>query len=338
MNKNLLRYLTFIGLIALVFACSKDETKVVMQASPIVPTIQTVPDLTLKRASGKDTLTFVGTAVDPGFQASANYFLEACAKGNNFADAVVLISGVSDKSMKITVSDLNGIFLKKFPADQVSAVDLRIRSVLIVDAGTGAAGTSSNPMVYSSPSSTVNVTVYGLPRLDLTNSGVVQKIESPLGDGKYSGYVKLDLTKPFTLKDPDTNVVYGNAAGKLAVTSTAITPSDNGWFMMKADTKALTYSMDAYMIGLIGSATANGWNSPDSKMDFDSKTGTWVITTTLIDGEIKFRLNDGWAWNLGGTTDNLTQGGANIAVTAGKYTISLTIINGSTGTCKIVKI
>ena len=91
------------------------------------------------------------------------------------------------------------------------------------------------------------------------------------------------------------------------------------------------------MIGLIGSATSNGWNSPDSKMDYDAKTGTWVITTNLLDGEIKFRLNDGWAWNLGGTTDNLTQGGANIAVSAGNYTISLTIINGTTGTYKIVK-
>ena len=91
------------------------------------------------------------------------------------------------------------------------------------------------------------------------------------------------------------------------------------------------------MIGLVGSATPNGWDSPDQKMDYDAVTGTWKKTLTLVAGEFKFRLNDAWVWNLGGTTDNLTQGGNNIAVTAGNYTISLTIINGTTGTYKIVK-
>jgi starch-binding outer membrane protein SusE/F len=337
MNKNLFKYLTFIGLIGLMFACSKDETKVGMLISPVVPTIQTVPGLTLKRTTGKDTLEFVGTPVNPGFAASANYFLEAGAAGTNFADPVVLVSGAQDKSMKITVGDLNGLLLKKFPADQVSSIDFRIRSVLVLDAGTGAPGTTASPLVFSSNATTVNVTIYGLPKLDLVNSGVTQGISSPLGDGKYAGFVKLSATKPFTLKDPDANVSYGNSAGKLAVNGAAITPSDNGWFKMAADTKALTFSTEAYMIGLIGSATSNGWNSPDTKMDYDAKLGAWVTTATLIDGEIKFRLNDGWAWNLGGTPNNLTQGGANLAVTAGTYTISLTIINGQTGTCTIVK-
>jgi hypothetical protein len=93
------------------------------------------------------------------------------------------------------------------------------------------------------------------------------------------------------------------------------------------------------MIGLIGDATPNGWNTPDSKMDYDSKTGTWHITIDLIVGTIKFRLNDGWTWNLGGTPDNLVQGGDNLPIaTAGNYTITLTInTDGQTGSCTIVK-
>jgi hypothetical protein len=332
MNKNLLIYITFIGLFGLLFSCTKDETKVVMLASPIAPTIKTMPDLTLKRANGKNSLSFVGTAVDPGFQASATYFLEACVKGTNFADPVSIMNDVQDLEMKITVSDLNGIFLKKFAADQVTSLDFRIRAVLSIDAGTG-----YTPMVYSSAIKSVDVTTYGLPRLDLIGSGVTQKIESPLGDGKYTGYIKLDKTKSFTLKDPDAGTVYGASGAALAVNGAGITATDNGWYKFNANIPGLSYTMEAYMIGLIGSATSNQWNSPDSKMDYDAKTGTWVITTNLTDGEIKFRLNDGWAWNLGGTTDNLTQGGANIAVSAGNYTISLTIINGTTGTYKIVK-
>lgn len=341
--KNLIIYFTFIGLIGLLFSCEKDETKVVMLTSPIAPTIQTVPNLTLKRTTGNDTLVFVGTAVDPGFQASTTYFLEACAKGNNFKDAVVILSSVKPDAFKITVSDLNGIFLKKFPADQVSSVDLRIRSLLVVDAGTGALGTGNKPFEYISEVKNANVTVYGLPRLDLIGSGIDQKIESALGDGKYAGFVKLDKTKAFTLKNPDSNVIYGTTGGKLAVNGTGITPTDNGWFKFGADTQGLTFTMDAYMIGLVGSATPNGWNSPDTKMNYHAQSGTWRITTDLIDGEIKFRLNDGWAWNLGGTPDKLIVDAGNIAVTAGNYTIVLTITNPKSvkgevgGSCTITK-
>lgn len=324
--KNLMIYLSFIGLFGLLFSCEKDETKVVMLTNPVVPTIQTLPDLTLKRTSGNDTLVFVGTAVDLGFQASATYFLEACAKGNNFTDAVVLVSSVKPTALKITVSDLNGILLKKFPADQVSSVDLRLRSILVVDAGTGALGTSTKPFEYISVVKNANVTIYGLPRIDLIGSGMDQKIESALGNGKYSGLVKLDVTKPFTLKNPDSGSVYGaNGAAVLAINGTGLTTSANGWFKLDADTQALTYKMVPYMIGLIGSATPNGWNTPDTKMVYDAPSGTWRITTDLIDGEIKFRLNDGWAWNLGGTPGQLVVDGGNIAVTAGNYTIVLTI-------------
>ena len=71
---------------------------------------------------------FTGTPVDPGFAASANYFLEACATGNNFADAVVLYSGTKSDTIRMTVSDINGILLKKFPADQASSVDFQTES------------------------------------------------------------------------------------------------------------------------------------------------------------------------------------------------------------------
>jgi starch-binding outer membrane protein SusE/F len=322
MKKNLIIYLTVIGLIGLFSSCEKDGTNVVMSASPAVPTIKTMPNLTLQRTNGTATLLFVGTPVDPGFRASATYFLEACAKGNNFANAVTVLSAVQDTALKITVSDLNGILLKKFPGDQASQVDFRIRAVLVVDAGTGA-----KPMVYSSATKSADVTLYGLPRLDLTGSGVIQKIESALGDGKYAGYVKLDAAKPFTLTDPDAGTVYGANGAALAVNGTGITAAASGWYKFTVDTKALTYKLEGYRIGLVGSATANGWNTPDTPMDYNAQTGTWYITTDLIDGQIKFRFNDGWAWNLGwnpGKTE-LVHNGDNIDVTAGNYTINLTI-------------
>lgn len=335
--KNLYIYLTFIGLIGLLFSCEKDETKVVMLTNPIAPTLTTVPNLTLERTNGNDTLVFAGTAVDPGFQASATYFLEACAAGNNFTDVVAILSGIKPNTLKITVSDLNGIFLKKFPADQVSSVDLRLRSVLVVDAGTGAAGTSTEPFEYISEIKNASVTIYGLPRLNLIGSGIDQKIESALGDGNYTGFVKLDKTKAFTLEDPDANVMYGNTGGKLAVNGAGIIPAENGWYKLTANTEALTFSTEAYMVGLIGSATPNEWNSPDSKMDYDAATGLWSITLNLTVGEVKIRANDAWgsinlglgdATHPGYSLSNLwnDSGSSNIPInTAGNYTISVLI-------------
>jgi len=350
MKKNLIIYLTFIGLIGLLTGCEEDQTKVVMLGNPVAPTLVTMPDLALTRTNGGQVLEFKGTPVDPGFNASATYFLEACAAGTDFADPVILYSGSQDLSIKITVSDLNGMLLRKFPADAVSQTDWRIRAVLTVDAGTGAPGTSTKPFVYSSAPKSASVTLYGLPRLDLVNSGMTQKIESALGDGKYFGFVKLDATKPFTLFDPDGNKTYGASGSALALNGTAIPVGATGWHKLTVDVKALTYKLEEYQIGLVGSAITGddtGWNSPDKKMDYNSTNGTWSITINLFVGDIKFRLNDGWAWNLGyrpggKNLEDLFHNGDNIAMTAGNYTITLTITvaepNGSeAGKCTIKK-
>jgi hypothetical protein len=346
MKKHILIYLTFIGLTALFAGCENDGEIVTMLSNPVAPTLQTLPNLTLERVNGTQMLEFVGTPVDPGFTASATYYLDACAAGTDFADPVVVYSGIEAKSIKISVSDLNGILLKKFPADATTSVDFRLRAVLVVDAGTGAPGTGTNTFSYASAVKNASVTLYGLPRLDLIGSGMDQKVESALGDGTYTGLVKLNTANPFTLLDPDVGTSYGGAAGALSVNGPAIVPERTGWERMNVDVNAMSYEISEYRIGLVGSATPNGWDTPDQPMEFDPATGTWSITVNLVDGEIKFRLNNAWAWNLGyrpGGTDpgDLFHNGDNIAVTAGNYTITLTITqpNGpdEAGSCTIVK-
>lgn len=340
MKKKLYTIIAIIGLIAFFTGCEKDGTRIVMLEDPVDPTIVSIPDMTLERSSANDTLEFVGTPVDPGFTASATYFLEACPTGNGFADVTEIWSGVDVTSIKISVGDVNGALKKDFPADEQSTIDFRLRAVLVVDAGTGSPGTSTDPFEYTSNAVTADVTVYGLPRLDLVNSVKDQKVESALGDGVYTGIVKVDPASPFTLLDPDTGTEYGGTGGTLAVDGAAIVAPDAGHHVLDVSVPDLTYSFTARMIGLVGSATPNGWDSPDQKMDYDQASGTWSITLDLVVGDIKFRLNDGWAWNLGGTTDNLYHNGPNIAVDeAGNYTITLNItdFDGEEGTFTIVK-
>lgn len=76
--------------------------------------------------------------------------------------------------------------------------------------------------------------------------------------------------------------------------------------------------------GVVGSATPNGWNGPDIKM-WNSTDGNLVAYATLAAGEIKFRKNNDWGVNLGGSNGTLSSGGSNIAVTAGTYKITINV-------------
>ena len=76
--------------------------------------------------------------------------------------------------------------------------------------------------------------------------------------------------------------------------------------------------------GVVGSATPNSWNGPDIKM-WNSTDGNLVAYATLSAGKIKFRKNNDWGVNLGGSNGTLSSGGADIAVTAGTYKITINV-------------
>jgi hypothetical protein len=292
MNKKIFIYLTFIGLIGLLFSCEKDETRAVLMDNPIAPSITTVPNLTLKRSNGVNMLEFVGTPVDPGFKASATYYLEVCAKGNNFQDALLILSDKQDLSMKITVADLDGILLKKFPADVVSSLDFRIRAVLSVSSGSGS-------FVYSSAAKTVDVTTYGPPTLAFTVAGKLQGVVSAADNKVYAGWIYTDGTA-FQLTNNDDGKKYGGvlAAGAVSCDLTENGPAiklDAGAYNLTVDinTGKMKLTLADVTIGIIGDAVG-GWDN-DTKMVFNFTDRTWNITKTVTAGGIKFRTHNSWA-------------------------------------------
>lgn len=93
-----------------------------------------------------------------------------------------------------------------------------------------------------------------------------------------------------------------------------------------ATVKATTYldKLDLSTIwGVVGSATLNGWNGPDQPFYKTTNPNEIVAYVALADGDIKFRTNNDWTLNLGGTPTKLSQGGDNITVKAGNYKITL---------------
>lgn len=81
------------------------------------------------------------------------------------------------------------------------------------------------------------------------------------------------------------------------------------------------YKYGIYRWGLIGDATGS-WDT-DQNLSWNASSQVFTITLNLSVGEIKFRANDGWDVNYGGSLNALTPGGANIAIaTAGNYTVT----------------
>ena len=78
--------------------------------------------------------------------------------------------------------------------------------------------------------------------------------------------------------------------------------------------------------GIVGGAY-NDWGGggPDATMT-EVNPGVWFAqNVTFIDGEFKFRLSEDWGTNLGDNDANgtLDDGGANLAVTAGTYDVTM---------------
>lgn len=341
MKNKIFIFITLIGLIGLMSSCEKDGDKIELPANVIAPKLVTIPDLTLLRENSTDSLEFKGTPVDPGFVASATYFLEAAEPGTNFENSVVVFSDIQVSSMKMTVNDLNAKLLEVLPEDATSAVEFRIRCNLTVDAGTGAPGTGDDPFEYISDVVDDEATIFGLLRLDLIGSGIDQKIVSPNSDGYYFGIVDLNTANAFTLNDPETATDYGGTGGTLSVGGAAITPPANGDNLLSVDIVGMTYSVDPITMGVIGSATPDGWDS-DQDMTYNPASKKWEITMDFTDGEFKFRRDNDWGWNLGlltGSNSELVGSGANIPISAGNYTIKLKVTSyaDQTGTFEAIK-
>ena len=84
-------------------------------------------------------------------------------------------------------------------------------------------------------------------------------------------------------------------------------------------------------VGIIGSATAGGWDNDTDMVRDANDSNVWTITLKLNNGEVKFRANDAWDINWGSAdfpAGTGTLNGPNIKVVAGDYTVTF---NSSTG-------
>lgn len=158
----------------------------------------------------------------------------------------------------------------------------------------------------------------------------------------YTGFMYLNNNgfKFSTQQDRDgTN--YGEGFSTAADAANISLPSgyEPGYYQVTVNLEAKTMDLTAITtIGIIGDATVVGWDS-DMDMTYNSTEHTWeLLNVSLKVGELKFRANDDWVINWGGTEDNLTQGGSNIKIAdEGTYDIVLHALADGQATCTITK-
>jgi len=113
-------------------------------------------------------------------------------------------------------------------------------------------------------------------------------------------------------------------------------PIPAGRYLVNFNSVTLAYSFEAVeyynVVGIIGSATAGGWDTDtDMQLNPLGDSTDWKLRTVLLDGELKFRADHDWGVNWGGPdfpNGVAERDGPNIPVTAGEYNIYFSSFTG----------
>jgi len=159
---------------------------------------------------------------------------------------------------------------------------------------------------------------------------------APLGNDVHVGYQYLDDASEIKiLVERDSwDGAWGAGAnpGEIAdggdniVVSDIPTYTTPDFYEIKFDLLNKTVVLTKVAFGVIGDAQAGGWDT-DVDLTYNQTTKVWEGQVTFFDtGVYKFRANDDWAINLGGSLDNLIPDGGNISTPgAGTYDVVLDI-------------
>lgn len=282
--------------------------------------------------------TFNWTAADYGFPSATNYAVQIDFKGKNFATPVDLVVTTANTA-SITVGVINQKLLA-MGAKTNTPNDIEVRVVAKVS-DYAEKLVSNVPVMKILPYKVVIIypSLY-LPGSYQAASGYggdwspkdAQQIYSVKSNNKYEGYVNMEgsgIQYKYT-DEPNWDVNWGDdgsKSGKLKATGDNIQIPAAGYYRIKADITALTYSVLKTDWGVIGDATPGGWDT-DTNMTYDKASKTLKVTLALKVGKIKFRANDNWDLNYGDNDfdGSLEEGGKDIPVdVAGNYTITLNL-------------
>lgn len=329
---------------AIVFAslgsCTDEQNFQLLKAkgSFAILTPETGSSTVLTPALGTNpALTVTWAAANFTTPTQVSYAVEMAVTGTSFAS--VTVAGTSaGTNLTLSVADLNGAVLSAGlrPFSQGS-VDVRIKATA------GGVNQYSNTInVLVTPYTTALPTIAVPGNHQNWSPGTAPKLASAgYGLTNYEGYVYLNGDFKFVAPDNAGNFNWGNDdwgddgtfTNKLKLVGEVNCTAAAGYYRLKANTTALTYTQERTTWSIIGNGTPGGW-STDTPMVYNPTTKKWTVTVTLSaqsapnDG-LKFRANGQWTLNYGdtGADGSLDEGGTNISTPAGTKTITLDLSN-----------
>lgn len=348
--KKVLKSVLALSLVSTMLVSCTDETNLLI-ASPtgeyaiLTPTTGDAVELSPSTPNNPG-LALTWARADYGSTPTViNYTIEVDKSGDNFDTPLVLTTATTTYT-NVNSEALNtaALAVGLTPFEQGS-MDIRI------SASIGSPATEvklSNVINYLvTPYSTELPKIYVVGNF-LDNSGYgsnwtpangVPIAAASFGSTSFEGFVNINEANYEFLFLP-TNTSFdnkfgddGSFSGALAVNGANIVGTGANYYYVKADTSALTYTLQPTAWAITGSATPLGWPDngvQDQNMTYNSTTKKWEITLQMSAGgnQFKFRANDGWNLNLGkdgsDADDSMDFGGDNLEVpAAGLYKIEL---------------
>ncbi len=329
--KKIVLYSFFCLFVSAFVACEKDEEKTVLTNTTPGTLSLNKTAFVLTEADAKNVvITFSWTAFVSDVNVAKTYSLEIDKAGNNFKKPIELASA-SALTKSLTVSALNSMVTQdiKLLPDFAHSLEVRVKCSIV-----GSAPTYSNVVTFTATPyfQAAKYPVWYVPgSYQGWMPDKAATIASKDNDGKYEGYINFpDATTSFKFTPaPNWTNDYGDEAttgdsGKLKVKGTDIKVNTPGYYLIKADSIANTWSILATTWSVVGTASVD-WDT-DTNLKYDAATDAWSATLSLKKGEMKFRANKTSVLSYGDTDANgsLEAGGDNIKIDAdGTYVVSL---------------
>ncbi|WP_299053432.1 SusE domain-containing protein [uncultured Polaribacter sp.] len=288
---------------------------------------ETTPIVLLEANAEVISLSTSWAEPDYGFNAAPNYKLLIDLASGDFTNAVTVNVG-DDLEKTFTTLALNAIALG-LGAEADTDTDLAIKLQ----------GFVGGQLLIDATAKTINVTPYS-SILDLSSTwGVVGSAANDWGaTPDLPFYTSSDsgvLVAYVTLIDGEIkfreNNDWANNYGDTGVDGTLDAAGDNiavsaGSYKISMDLNNLTYTIEEFSIGIVGSAYNNWGASPDYALTYDAYSDQFRGIVKLEEGEMKFRMNNDWTTAYGdGGPGLLDTSGGNITTTAGRYIVTVNL-------------
>ncbi len=304
--KNIVKSFLSIALVASLISCEDEQDLLFLTPEGSFEI--------LTPTSGDEVTLNATTPLNPGLTMSwedakygttpteITYEVEIDKTGDEFDNPLVLTS-TTNTYVTITSDVLNSavVTVGLTPFSQGS-IDIRVKASV---------GAQSSEVQYSNVINYL-VTPYSteLPKLAVPgnhqgwNPPTAPRIaSSAFGETDYEGYVWLDGGFKFVAPDASGNFNWGNTdygddgsfSGVLVETGESDCTATVGYYRVRANPTAGTWSADPVSWGIIGAATPTGWGS-DTDLTYNPTTKKLELASiALVPGAFKFRGNNAWS-------------------------------------------